>query len=178
MTVRDIADHLGRGTATIRHWLHRHGLSTTRTARLHAKRATPVGGRFTAVCGRHGRGEFVVRRDNTSQCVRCRGEAVSDRRRRVKAILVAEAGGRCALCGYDACQSALQFHHRDPREKRFSLAGRGIALAIETLREEARKCVLLCANCHAEVEAGIATLLNDPTAPADDSGVARSDGPG
>jgi hypothetical protein len=27
------------------------------------------------------------------------------------------------------------------------------------MREEAAKCVLLCSNCHAEVEAGVATLL-------------------
>jgi hypothetical protein len=26
------------------------------------------------------------------------------------------------------------------------------------MREEARKCVLLCANCHAEVEAGIVRI--------------------
>jgi hypothetical protein len=26
------------------------------------------------------------------------------------------------------------------------------------MREEAEKCVLLCANCHAEVEAGIVTI--------------------
>jgi hypothetical protein len=34
----------------------------------------------------------------------------------------------------------------------------GIAYALDTLREEARKCVLLCANCHAEVENGLAAL--------------------
>jgi hypothetical protein len=28
-------------------------------------------------------------------------------------------------------------------------------MALERLRAEARKCVLLCANCHAEVEAGM-----------------------
>ena len=28
--------------------------------------------------------------------------------------LVAEAGGRCALAGYERCVGALQFHHRDP----------------------------------------------------------------
>jgi hypothetical protein len=35
--------------------------------------------------------------------------------------------------------------------------------SLAILREEARKCVLLCANCHAEVEAGFAFLA----APAD-----------
>jgi transposase len=165
LTVREIASEVQRSTATVRHWLRRYNLRTTREARLRAKRTTAVGGRFTAVCSRHGAQAFVVRRDNTSQCVRCRAEAVSARRRRVKAMLVEEAGGGCALCGYARCLSALQFHHLDPEEKRFGLAARGIALSLEKARAEARKCVLLCANCHAEVEAGIANLLNVPHAP-------------
>jgi hypothetical protein len=31
-------------------------------------------------------------------------------------------------------------------------------MALEAARAEAAKCVLLCANCHAEVEAGVATV--------------------
>jgi len=52
----------------------------------------------------------------------------------------------------------MHFHHVDPSTKRFSLGSRGLARAIESLREEAAKCVLLCGNCHAEVEAGFTTL--------------------
>ena len=166
-SVREIATEVRRSTATVRYWLRRYDLQTTREARLRAKRATPVGGRFRANCPRHGRGEFIVRPDRTSQCLKCRSEAVSARRRKVKAMLVREAGGQCVMCGYDRCLSALQFHHVDPAQKRFGLAARGIALSLARAREEARKCVLLCANCHAEVEAGVANLLTDSGAPAD-----------
>jgi hypothetical protein len=76
----------------------------------------------------------------------------------VKDALVAEAGGSCVLCGYSRCLAALEFHHLDPAAKRFSLAGRGVTRSLARAREEARKCVLLCANCHAEVEAGVRTL--------------------
>jgi hypothetical protein len=79
--------------------------------------------------------------------------------------LVREAGGACVLCGYARYLGALQFHHRDPTTKRFSLAGGGIARSLERAREEAAKCVLLCANCHAEVEGGVATIA--PARPAD-----------
>ena len=73
-------------------------------------------------------------------------------------MLSREAGGRCALCGYDRYIGALQFHHVDPASKRFSLGTRGLARALGAAREEAAKCILLCGNCHAEVEAGVATI--------------------
>jgi hypothetical protein len=83
----------------------------------------------------------------------------------MKATLVAEAGGRCARCGYAASMRALQFHHVDPTLKRLSLNAKGVALSLDTLRAEAAKCVLLCANCHAEVEAGLMAGAPDADAP-------------
>jgi hypothetical protein len=92
------------------------------------------------------------------RCTRCRMERVSRRRRQIKEVLVAEAGGRCVLCGYDRCIGALHFHHVDPAAKSFAIARRGHTRSLARAREEARKCVLVCANCHAEIEAGAATL--------------------
>ena len=71
---------------------------------------------------------------------------------------MAEAGGACELCGYARCLGALEFHHLDRSAKRFALAGRGITRSMAEAREEAKKCALLCANCHAEVETGVAVL--------------------
>jgi hypothetical protein len=72
--------------------------------------------------------------------------------------LVADAGGSCVLCGYSRSLAALQFHHIDPATKRFHIAHRGVTRSMAAARAEAAKCVLLCANCHAEVEGGVATL--------------------
>jgi hypothetical protein len=83
---------------------------------------------------------------------------VTARRRRVKRALVEEAGGRCVLCGYDRFPGALQFHHVDPATKSFALSVQGVARSLEKARAEAAKCVLICANCHAEVEGGLATI--------------------
>ena len=80
------------------------------------------------------------------------------RRRRVKEILVEEAGGCCRLCGYDRCVAALEFHHLDPAAKEFGVAQNGMARSIERLRAEVRKCLLLCSNCHAEVESGFRSI--------------------
>lgn len=109
-------------------------------------------------CRVHGVTEFVRRPDGVMRCKRCRSEAVSKRRRRVKAILIAEAGGACVLCGYARSVRALEFHHLDPAEKLFGLSAQGLARSIDTMRAEARKCILLCSNCHAEVEDGLVSV--------------------
>lgn len=77
---------------------------------------------------------------------------------KVKVLLVKEAGGRCTICGYDRYVGALAFHHVDPSTKTFEVSGRGVTRAIAHSRAEAAKCLLLCCNCHAEVEAGIVPL--------------------
>jgi hypothetical protein len=56
-------------------------------------------------------------------------------------------------CGYNKSIAALQFHHIDRAEKSFRLSVYGKSLA--KLREEAKKCELVCANCHAEIEEAI-----------------------
>ena len=76
----------------------------------------------------------------------------------VKQTLIDENGGCCLLCGYDRYPGALEFHHLDPARKDFALSMSGVARSLARAREEARKCVLVCANCHAEIEAGVATI--------------------
>ena len=83
---------------------------------------------------------------------------MSERRRRIKALLVDELGGACAICGYDGSLAALHFHHVDPSAKRFAVSLHASSLSLEKLRAEAKKCVLLCACCHAEVESGVTRL--------------------
>lgn len=74
-----------------------------------------------------------------------------EQRKKRKQMFVEEAGGGCKRCGYDKCLGALQFHHRDPDEKKFNLSCRELGnFSLEKLREEFAKCDLLCANCHAE----------------------------
>ena len=88
------------------------------------------------------------------KCKRCVGEAVTRRHQKIKRILVEEAGGGCCVCGYDRCMFTLHFHHVDPSKKSFSVnMARGKSLA--AFRAEAKKCVLVCANCHGEIEAGL-----------------------
>lgn len=76
--------------------------------------------------------------------------------------LLREKGGKCVRCGYDRCLRALTFHHRDPAAKAFSLDVRSCSnRSQEVLAEEAAKCDLLCANCHAEVEEELIRARNE-----------------
>lgn len=161
LTIEGIAQRLGIGDTTVRHWLRRHGLKTHRAQRRAAlTEMRQSGKRDTEVeCRKHGLVRHVtVPSERRLRCTKCRAEAVSRRRRKVKEMLVAEAGGECVLCGYARHLAALQFHHVDPATKSFGLGVRGITRSIARLREEASKCVLLCANCHSELEVGAAQL--------------------
>jgi transposase-like protein len=154
-SIREIAAALDRSATAVRHWLAKYGLKTAPSRYARETTATSL----VRECGRHGWTRFVrMGRDGHFRCARCNTEAVSDRRRETKAMLVAEFGGACRLCGFDRYTGALQFHHLDPATKSFQLGGRGLTRSLKILREEAKKCVLLCANCHAMVEAGVATL--------------------
>jgi len=169
MSIAEIADRVDRSKATVRHWLKRHGLHTVnavgRRRSAGSRQARDAGLTETRMrCARHGETDYVLDGRGYYRCRRCRAEAVSRRRRKMKAILVGEAGGACCRCGYAESMSALHFHHLDPAEKRLELNAKGVTLAIDTLREEARKCVLLCANCHAEVEVGLAVVTGRPAA--------------
>jgi len=155
LTVAQIAAEIDRSQTTVRYWLTFHGLRTTRAARRQAGGMNGTDEERT--CAEHGQVRHV-RSGGRRRCARCASEAVSAHRRAVKRALVAEAGGACAACGYDRCVAAFQFHHVDPAEKRFALALKGLTRSVDTLRQEAAKCVLLCANCHAEVESDVTSL--------------------
>ncbi len=179
-TIAEIAEALDRSKATVRHWLIRHGLKTHngrgRRGLEQARLAKETGLRVvTMYCKRHGQTEFALTGRGGYRCKQCRSAAVSRRRRKVKAILVGEAGGRCCVCGYDRNMRALHFHHLDPSQKRHEINAKGVAIALDKLRVEARKCVLLCSNCHAEVEDG---MLSVPSGCHPPAGVERSHGLG
>lgn len=176
LSVRQIAAQRGVSATAVRHWLRKHGLKT-HPAR-YARRDESKPPAIARECSEHGFTIYVrVGRQGHYRCARCNGDRVARRRRRIKEILVEEAGGACLICGYSRYLGALQFHHLDPAAKEFELSLGGLTRGIDAARQEAAKCVVLCSNCHAEVEAAVTALPTTMHARADPPGPPDS-GPG
>lgn len=106
-------------------------------------------------CSKHGNvpAYFVGKIRKRLLCKQCNVERVTNRRREIKRMAVEYKGGCCSICGYNKCVAALQFHHIDPTLKDFAIGSDGETRSWERTRIELDKCILVCANCHAEIHA-------------------------
>jgi biotin operon repressor len=77
-------------------------------------------------------------------------EHVKKRIQKLKELGIEYLGGKCLLCGYDKCMASLEFHHRDPNEKEFTVS-HNQSRSWDKLKKEIDKCDLLCSNCHREL---------------------------
>lgn len=80
-------------------------------------------------------------------------KAVAKRRRKIKTLSIAYKGGKCQICGYNKYQGALDLHHIGKKE--FGIGDKGYTRSWKKVRTELDKCILVCANCHRELEAGL-----------------------
>jgi transposase len=182
-TLSEMATAMDRSEATVRHWLRSYGLSGRQRrgprpiVSFEKVQAAIREGCSTidGECPTHGSATFVIENSGRARCRACRQARVAEWRRRVKQRLVAEAGGKCRLCGYSRHVGALEFHHLDPGQKEFGLSVRGLTRSYAALQAEAGKCVLLCANCHAEVEGGVASLPLDCDGAKESAGISAAD---
>lgn len=74
-----------------------------------------------------------------------------------------KAGGKCISCGYNKYFGALDFHHVNGNGGFKNGVTRFMnCYGYKRAEEEARKCVLLCSNCHRELHGGVLKLDNIP----------------
>jgi len=77
--------------------------------------------------------------------------------KRTKQRLIIAFGGACQICGYNKCERSLCLHHLNPEEKEFTISGYRIK-NWDKIVVEAKKCILLCHNCHNEVHDNITKI--------------------
>ena len=110
--------------------------------------------RRCVICGK----KFIPNNYKRIYCEDCVPAGISNiesakiRARLLKHKLIEYKGGKCEKCGYNKCEGALQFHHLNPTEKDFTISSKNLGLTdIQEFYNEVDKCILVCANCHAEI---------------------------
>jgi len=81
----------------------------------------------------------------------CYTEVKKLRKRKYQFVQDYKLSRGCAICGYNKCADALDFHHNG--DKRFNIGVETGSKSLELTKEEMRKCIVLCANCHRELHA-------------------------
>lgn len=110
-------------------------------------------------CKKHGLTAYAYAPSSRRwRCKKCLVEAVQKRRDEIKELSVQYKGGKCQICGYDTCIGALEFHHLDPTKKDFGIGSKGYTRSWGRVQEELDKCIMVCANCHREIHAGLIDL--------------------
>lgn len=177
LSVRQIAEKSKKSFTSIRYWIKKYGLSPNfhnfKDGYCYETTQKIIGDtRYCPMCKAYKAfDEFYTRRKNNCSgwCRACVSKQTIERGRKLKADCVAYKGGKCQKCGYNKCQAALDFHHRNPNEKDFSICKKyGCRRFNERIKKELDKCDLLCANCHREEHWNlkIREVGYDPTTPA------------
>ena len=87
-------------------------------------------------------------------CNACR---VTQTRQNKKLKAVQYMGGKCIICNYNKCISALHFHHIEPHQKEFGFSS-NITKSFDVLKKELDKCIIVCSNCHCEIHSGLINI--------------------
>ena len=72
----------------------------------------------------------------------------NQKRKYRKDLLVTFLGGKCIRCGWAEHSCGLTAHHVNPSKKSFELGSSNLGRKWSSIEEEARKCLLMCFNCH------------------------------
>ena len=108
--------------------------------------------KYCLICGKPFRPKSAAANQRTC-CYECMPDGIQLGRSGFLDLLRKKRGGQCERCGYNAYLGALDFHHIEPTDKDFTIGNRDYRL--EECVKESQKCILICANCHREVHAGL-----------------------
>jgi hypothetical protein len=161
-----ISDTVSLSKTTVRYWLKKYNLKTNHLSFGEAGTKDYGDEKYCPRCKNNKPPcEFYQRRGKYAgsvYCKICTNEQTMERQRLQKTLAIQYKGGSCIICGYNKCNSALEFHHLDPKEKDFSLGEMKQKKFNDEIKKELDKCVLLCANCHREIHSKIISYLQVP----------------
>ena len=106
-------------------------------------------------CGKTGKENFYPH--HTTICKSCRAKYTKDQSILKAKYAREKLGGKCAICGFDKYQCALDIHHLDQSKKDKDFASH-VHWSFERIDSELENCILLCKNCHSAVHHGDISL--------------------
>jgi transposase-like protein len=139
LSIGEIASISGCSPTNIRYWLKKFSLKTS-TAPEKCRE-----------CGETDPEKFYGAKRRI--CGKCHNKYTIAQGQKKKAYMREKFGNKCAECGFDKFQSALDIHHLDPCKKDVAFnTARG--WSYEKIDRELEHCTLLCSNCHRAVHCG------------------------
>lgn len=93
------------------------------------------------------------RKDNTYVCENCyRKQNVVNISKNKEWLWEHKASVGCVLC-HESDPRCLDYHHLYPKKKKFSIGSITSSIPNQAIIIEMKKCVVICSNCHRQVEA-------------------------
>lgn len=149
-SIYEISKKTKLSPGTVRYWIKKHSLKTKNTI----KNEKGYQGKYHCPSCNSTKPleQFYKRNDGRPMgwCIECSKQSSIERQKENKVKAVNLLGGKCSMCCYDKCITALEFHHPDPKEKDpgyKSIKNK----SWEKYWKEISKCILVCANCHREI---------------------------
>jgi hypothetical protein len=156
MSTRELSITINKSQTTIRHWLKKYNLKTKHKSFTegynHPKRVNKDK-QYCCNCNIKLTPENSYNRKNKniyySLCKICHCESTLNRRLKFKQNCVDYKGTSCIKCGYNKNLTALEFHHKNPKDKEIT-PSKMMNKSWDFIKTELDKCILLCSNCHRE----------------------------
>ena len=159
MSISEISKAIQKSNTTVRYWLNKFGFKTKNLSFSQIGVIDYCGEKKCPRCNQVKKeSEFYQRRGKIAgsvYCKVCTNLQTVERQRALKSKAIEYKGGSCVICGYSKCNSALEFHHLDPKEKDFSLGEMKQSKWTDEIKKELDKCILVCSNCHREIHSKI-----------------------
>ena len=147
LTTKELVKHFGCTRQHIEYLRRKYDLRASKIIPKHSCR----------VCGETDPSKFY--KTYVYICGKCQNEKTKKSLANVKSEMIKYKGSKCQICGYDKCDSALEFHHIDPKQKDSSITNMiQTRVELNILIKEVDKCILICANCHRELHKGLITI--------------------
>ena len=161
LSLRQIGKEIGKSQTSVRYWLKKYNLKT-KNKRKRKRNELDLTHKTCVECHKTKKiNEFYLRQGRNyhfDNCKKCHdyknGKRLAKSLIENKKTFMDLFDCKCKICDLQSNNFCVyDFHHIDPSEKEFSLSE--VKYNFDKCKEEIKKCILVCSNCHREIHAGL-----------------------